>query len=223
MTTTNDNAPAVSAVVRDRMRGGAHTGTIIRREGRSVFVAWHHSTVEDQLDVDQVEIWADAPDELRQRRAGSGSSTPTGRPRSADSAQLSSAAKGGTMRRVAIYAREDPTADAQARLAAQIATATGFVRGRRGRHIATYADLSPATTLERPGLIHLTAHARAGCFDLVVVERRETVAPDPASRRQVRDQLAASGVTVVVIRPPLATRLGRVVAGLALVDLVEDR
>ncbi|MHB8318943.1 MAG: recombinase family protein [Acidimicrobiales bacterium] len=129
------------------------------------------------------------------------------------------------MRRVAIYAREDPTADAQARLAAQMldATATGFVRRRRGRHIATYADLSPATTLERPGLIQLTAHARAGCFDLVVVERRETVAPDPASRRQVRDQLAASGVTVVVIRPSLATRLGRVVAGLALVDLVEDR
>ena len=77
MTTTNDNAPAVGTVVRDRMCG-ARTGTIIRREGCSVFVAWHHSTAEDQLDVDQVEIWADAPDELRQRRAGSGSSKPTG-------------------------------------------------------------------------------------------------------------------------------------------------
>ncbi len=93
----------------------------------------------------------------------------------------------------------------------------------RGTDVATYADLSPATILERPGLSQLIAHARADWFDLVAVERRETVTPDPAARRHVRDQLAAVGVTAVVVRPPLAARLGRVVAGLALVDLVEDR
>ena len=127
------------------------------------------------------------------------------------------------MRRVAIYAREEPTAGAQARLDTQIATAAGFVHRHRGWHVATYADLSPATTLERPGLAQLIAHARAGCFDLVVVERRETVAPDPIARRQVRDQLGAAGVRAIVVRAPLAARLRRVVAGLALIDLVEDR
>jgi DNA invertase Pin-like site-specific DNA recombinase len=127
------------------------------------------------------------------------------------------------MRRVAIYAREDPTAGAQARLDAQIATAAAFVRRQRGWHVATYTDLSPAATLQRPGLARLIAHAPAGWFELVVVERRDTVAPDPALSRQVREQLATAGVTVVVIRPPLAARLGRVVAGLALVDLVQDR
>ncbi|MDA8340939.1 MAG: hypothetical protein M0007_01750 [Actinomycetota bacterium] len=52
------------------MWGGTHTGTVVRRDGRSVFVAWHHSFVEDELHVDQVEIWADAPEELRRWSGG---------------------------------------------------------------------------------------------------------------------------------------------------------
>lgn len=124
------------------------------------------------------------------------------------------------MHRVAIYAREGLALDAQARLNAQVVTVAAFVR-RRGCHVATYADLSPGATLERPGLAQLIAHARAGRFDLVALERRETVASEPTGRRQIRDQLAAAGVRAVVVRPPLAARLGRVVAGLALVDLVE--
>ncbi len=125
------------------------------------------------------------------------------------------------MHRVAIYARQDPTPGARARLDAQVATVAAFVR-RHECHVATYADLSPGVTLERPGLAQLIAHAHAGWFDLVAVERRETVTPDPIDRRQVRDQLAAAGVRAVVVRPP-AVRLGRIVPGLALVDLVEDR
>ena len=127
------------------------------------------------------------------------------------------------MPRVAIYVREAPTIGAQAHLEAEVATVAAFVARHRGTHVATYADLSPATTLGRPGLSQLIAHARAGWFDLVAVERRETVTPDPAARCHVRDQLAAVGVRAVVVRPPLAARLGRLVAGLALVDLVEDR
>ena len=72
------------------------------------------------------------------------------------------------------------------------------------------------------------AHAGAGWFDVVVVERREQVAPDPSLRRQVRDVLSRAGVRAVVLhpppaarRPPPGARLGRLVAGLALVDLVE--
>ena len=127
------------------------------------------------------------------------------------------------MHRVAIYAREDPTTGAQARLDAQVAAVAAFVARHRACHVATYADLSPGTTLERPALAQLVAHARDGWFDVVAVERRDTVAPETTSRRQVRDQLAAFGVRAVVVRPPLSARMGRVVAGLALVDLVEDR
>ncbi len=127
------------------------------------------------------------------------------------------------MHRVAIYARENPTIGAQARLDAQVATVAAFVARHRARHVAIYADLSPGSTLERPGLAQLVAHARAGWFDFVAVERRDTVAPDTTARRQVRDQLAALGVRAVVVHPPLAARLGRLVAGLALVDLIEER
>jgi DNA invertase Pin-like site-specific DNA recombinase len=126
------------------------------------------------------------------------------------------------MRRVAIYARQDPSPDAQARLDTQIATVAAFVRQRRRWPVATYCDISPGTTLQRPGLAQLISHARAGWFDLVVVERREVVAPDSAARHYVRDQLAGLGVSAVVVRPPTAARLGRLVATLALVDMVEE-
>lgn len=127
------------------------------------------------------------------------------------------------MHRVAIYARADPITGAQVHLDAQVAEVAAFVRRRGGWHVATYADVGSGTTLGRPGLAQLMAHARAGWFDVVVVERRERVATDPTARRQIRDQLAAVGVSTVVMHPPLRVRLGRVVASLALVDLVETQ
>ncbi len=72
MTTTDGDGPEVGAIVRDRLWGGTHTGTVVRRDGRSVFVAWHHCFVEDDLDVDQVEIWPDAPEQLDHRCGGIG-------------------------------------------------------------------------------------------------------------------------------------------------------
>lgn len=78
MATTNAEGPATGTVVRDRIWGGTHTGTAVRSEGRLVFVAWHHSFVGDELDVDQVEVWADAPEELRHWRGGIGIIDPEG-------------------------------------------------------------------------------------------------------------------------------------------------
>jgi hypothetical protein len=75
-TASNDPAPdrpvTVGTVVRDRCWGGTYTGTVVRRDGRSVFVAWHGTAVEDQLDVDQVVPWPDAPAELATWRGGVG-------------------------------------------------------------------------------------------------------------------------------------------------------
>jgi DNA invertase Pin-like site-specific DNA recombinase len=124
------------------------------------------------------------------------------------------------MHRVAIYARENPVTDARGRLDAQVAEVAAFVRPRSW-HVATYTDLSSGTRLERPGLAQLVAHARAGWFDVVVVERRDRVATDPTARRQIRDQLATVRVSAVVMHPPLRGRLDRVVATLALVELIE--
>jgi hypothetical protein len=125
------------------------------------------------------------------------------------------------MQRVAIYAREVPTVGAARQLDAQVARVSAVVRRRGGWVVATYIDCCPGTTLVRPGLGALMAHAGAGWFDVVVVERREQVALDPSLRRQVCDVLSRVGVRAVVLHPPLEARLGRLVAGLALVDLVE--
>jgi hypothetical protein len=59
-------------VVRDRKWGGTCTGTVVRRDGDSVFVAWHNSFVEDELSIDEVQVWADAPRHLRDWRGGVG-------------------------------------------------------------------------------------------------------------------------------------------------------
>ncbi len=62
----------VGTVVRDRRWGGKFSGTVVARQGRSVFVAWHGTCVEDELEADQVEIWPGAPDELARWRGGVG-------------------------------------------------------------------------------------------------------------------------------------------------------
>jgi hypothetical protein len=52
--------------------GGTYTGTVVRLDGRSVFVAWHGTAVEDELDIDDVVPWPDAPAELGDWRGGVG-------------------------------------------------------------------------------------------------------------------------------------------------------
>ena len=71
-------APATGegVVVRDRKWSGKYTGTVVRREGDSVFVAWHGSFVEYEMDVSEVEVWEDAPTELRAWRGGIGAFDP---------------------------------------------------------------------------------------------------------------------------------------------------
>lgn len=127
------------------------------------------------------------------------------------------------MRRVAIYARADPVPDAREQLDIQIAAAAAFVRRRGGWHVATYADVGPPAPLERPGLTRLLTDARCDRFDVIVVERRETITSDPTGRRRVRDRLGAAGVSVIVMRLPARAGLGRVVAALALGDLADGR
>ncbi len=62
----------VGTVVRSLKWGAENTGTVVRREGDSLFVAWHNSFVEDELDISEVEVWADAPQHIRDWRGGVG-------------------------------------------------------------------------------------------------------------------------------------------------------
>lgn len=59
-------------VVRDRKWGGRFRGTVVRREGDSVFVAWHSSFVEDELSIAEVEPVADSTPEEEAWRGGIG-------------------------------------------------------------------------------------------------------------------------------------------------------
>ncbi|MHB8449114.1 MAG: hypothetical protein ACYDAQ_01375 [Mycobacteriales bacterium] len=60
----------VGTVVRDRKWGGRYTGTVAVRDGRWIVVAWHGTFVQDELDADEVDIWAGAPSDLADWRGG---------------------------------------------------------------------------------------------------------------------------------------------------------
>jgi hypothetical protein len=59
-------------VVRDRRWGGRLSGTVTQRDDDRVLVAWHASFVEDELCIDEVDVWPDAPAELAAWRGGVG-------------------------------------------------------------------------------------------------------------------------------------------------------
>jgi hypothetical protein len=59
-------------VVRDRRWGGRFSGTVTQRAEDRVYVAWHGSFVEDELRIDEVDVWPDAPEELAAWRGGVG-------------------------------------------------------------------------------------------------------------------------------------------------------
>jgi hypothetical protein len=58
-------------VVRGRRWGGRFSGAVTQRAEDRVCVAWH-GRVEDQLCVDEVDVWSDAPEELAAWRGGVG-------------------------------------------------------------------------------------------------------------------------------------------------------
>lgn len=63
---------SVGTVVRTYKWGDVCSGTVVRREGEALFVAWHDSFVESEMDVTEVEPWLDAPQALRDWRGGVG-------------------------------------------------------------------------------------------------------------------------------------------------------
>ncbi len=124
------------------------------------------------------------------------------------------------MCRVAIYAREAPGHAGRRALARQVARLHAQVTAQPGWcHVATYTDQSRGDP--RPSLPQLLADA-AGCFDLVVVDSYARLSPNHRQLASVLEQLRWAGVNVVVLCPSTGRRLARLVANLALADLVGE-
>ncbi|MHB1931336.1 MAG: recombinase family protein [Acidimicrobiales bacterium] len=122
------------------------------------------------------------------------------------------------MWRVAIYAREAPGRAGQARLDWQVASLAAQVARQPGwYHVVTYADQGAGTV--RPGLSRLLADAPS-YFDLVVADGYGRLSPNHRELQAFLAQLGGAGVRVVVLRPAASRRFARLVANMALADLV---
>jgi DNA invertase Pin-like site-specific DNA recombinase len=124
------------------------------------------------------------------------------------------------MWRVAIYAREARGRAGRARLDRQVAGLASQVARQPGwLHVATYADQSLGA--DRPGLACLLVEA-PGRIDLVVVDAYGRLSAHRDEQRVLLAQLGAGGAQIVVMRPSAGRRLARLVANVALADLVGE-
>lgn len=124
------------------------------------------------------------------------------------------------MWKVAIYAREKPDRAGRHRLDRQVASLAAEVAHQPAwQHVATYGDLDLRPASARPGLSRLLADAQ-GRFDFVVVDRYGRLSANYQELGALLAHLNALGVRTVVLRPSGGRRLARLVANLALADLV---
>ena len=125
------------------------------------------------------------------------------------------------MWRVAIYGREVPGQAGRARLDRQVAGLVTQVARQPGwRHVATYGDQDHRAG-RRPGLSRLLAEA-PGRVDLVVVDGYGRLSPNRREQTVLLAQLGGAGVRVVVLAPSTGRRLARMVANLALADVIGE-
>lgn len=126
------------------------------------------------------------------------------------------------MWRVAIYAREAHGRVGRGRLERQVERLCAQVaRQPDWRHVATYSDQAAGLGGVRPGLSRLLAEA-LGRVDVVVIDSYDRLSADRQELGALLANLGALGVQVVVMRPSAGRRLARLVASLALADLVGE-
>jgi len=106
--------------------------------------------------------------------------------------------------RVAIYAREAPGRAG---------------RGRLDR--ATYTDQWTGVRQDRPGLSRLLADSPS-YLDMVVVDGYGRISPNRHELGAILGHLNSAGVTTVILRPSAGRRFAKIVANLALADLIGE-
>ena len=67
---------------------------------------------------------------------------------------------------------------------------------RAGALVGAYSDIGPTPPIGRPGLTRLIVDAASSCFDLVVVEQLDRLAPRPEDAAAIIAALRALGVAV---------------------------
>jgi DNA invertase Pin-like site-specific DNA recombinase len=87
------------------------------------------------------------------------------------------------------------------------------------QHVATYGDQDLGAG--RPGLSRLLAEA-PGHFDLVVVDGYGRLSPNRQELNALLAQLGGAGIRVVVLRPSASRRFARLVANVALADMIGE-
>ena len=123
------------------------------------------------------------------------------------------------MLQTAVYARAT-TGGSRRALDRQVTDLAAEVAHQAGwHHVATYADRSSGGA--RPGLAQLLADA-PGHYDLVVVDGYGRLSANRYELAAILDRLRWAGVAVVVLRPSRGRRLAKLVANLALADLVGE-
>ena len=126
------------------------------------------------------------------------------------------------MLQTAVYAREPSGHAGRSRLERQAAGLGAQVGRQPGwRHVATYVDQSPDGVSPGPGLARLLADA-PGRFDLVIVDGYGRLSANRHELAAILGRLRWAGVGVVVLRPSRGRRLAKLVANLALADLVGE-
>ena len=126
------------------------------------------------------------------------------------------------MGRVAIYAREAPGRAGRGRLNRQVGRLVAQVARQPGwQHVATYADQCVGVRGDRPGLGRLLADAPA-YFDVVVVDGYGRISPSRHELGAILGLLSSAGVRTVVLRPSAERRFAKMVANLALADLIGE-
>ena len=126
------------------------------------------------------------------------------------------------MWRVAIYAREAPDRAGWGRLDRQVGQlAAKLARQPDWQLVATYTDQRAGVLGDRPGMSRLLADAPA-CFDVVVVDGYGRISPNRHELCAILGYLNSAGVTTVVLCPSAGRRIAKVVANLALADLIGE-
>lgn len=124
------------------------------------------------------------------------------------------------MWRVAIYGRGAPGRAGRSRLDRQVAGLSAQVAHRPGwLHVATHGDLDLGPAAVRPGLARLLAGSPAW-IDVVVVDGYGRLSTNRHELGVLLAHLGAVGVQMVVLRPSGGRRLARLVANLALADVI---
>ncbi len=135
---------------------------------------------------------------------------------------MTSRERGDAMWRVAIYAREAPGRADRGRLDQQVGRlAAQLARQPDWQHVATYTDQWAGVRGDRPGLSRLLADSPS-YLDMVVVDGYGRISPNRNELGAILDHLSSAGVTTVVLRPLAGRRSAKMVANLALADLIGE-